>query len=236
MRTGLPILLAAALVWASPAAHAATLTATLTAIEQAWLVAANPVLRFAQAQQLPLDILVQPQDTPGQTPIGMAFIEGRCVLVLSMRGNPAAQATLDRIQPDLLGPVVEAIAAHELAHCWRHLQQTWGTLPSGLMDISGFNQVSEDQAVLLRDMWRTRREEGFADLVGLAWTLQRHPQRYDEVHAWHVAERADQPVDTGPHDTRVWLRLAKDKTAFKAAASIFEQVDALWQAGLLEGF
>lgn len=232
MRNGLPMFLVAALVWASPTTHAVALTDT----ELTWLAAARPVLTFARAQQLPLDILVQPQDTPGQTPIGMAFIEGRCVLVLSMRGNPEAQATLDRIEPRLLGPVVEAIAAHELAHCWRHLQQTWGTLPSGLMDISGFSQVSAEQAGLLQDMWRTRREEGFADLVGLAWTLQHHPQHYDEVHAWHVAERADQPVDTGPHDTRVWIRLAKDKAAFKPAASIFEQVDSLWQAGLLQGY
>lgn len=232
MRNGLPTFLVAALAWASTVAQAAALTST----EMTWLQAATPVLAFARDQKLPLDILVQPQDTPGQTPIGMAFIEGRCVLVLSMRGNPEAQAMLDRIQPGLLGPVVEAIVAHELAHCWRHLQQTWGTLPSGLMDISGFSQVSEDQAGLLRDMWRTRREEGFADLVGLAWTLQRHPERFDEVHAWHVAERADQPLDTGPHDTRVWIRLAKDKTAFKAAASIFEQVDLLWRAGLLQGF
>lgn len=232
MRNGLPMLLVAALVWASPTARAAALTDT----ELTWLAAAKPVLSFARAQQLPLDILVQPQDTPGQTPIGMAFIEGRCLLVLSMRGNPEAQATLDRIEPSLLGPVVEAIAAHELAHCWRHLQQTWGTLPSGLMDISGFSQVTSEQAGLLQDMWRTRREEGFADLVGLAWTLQHHPQHYDAVHAWHVAERADQPVDTGPHDTRVWIRLARDKAAFKPAASIFEQVDPLWQAGLLQRF
>ena len=39
--------------------------------------------------------------------------------------------------------------------------------------------------------WLTRREEGFADLVGLAWTLKHHPQRYDEVHAWHVRLRAE---------------------------------------------
>ena len=104
------------------------------------------------------------------------------------------------------------------------------------MELSGFSQVTAEQALQLKDMWRTRREEGFADLVGLAWTLLHHPQHYAAVHAWHVRERAEQPVDTGPHDTRVWLRLAKDKTAFKAAASIFEQVDALWQAGLLEGF
>lgn len=225
-------LLAAALTMFGPPSQPTALTAT----ESTWLAAAAPVLDFAEAQRLPLFITVQPQDTPGQTPVGMAFIDGHCVLVLSMRGNPEAQAMLDRIAPGLRKPVIEAIVAHELGHCWRRLRQTWGTLPSGLVEINGFNQVSDEDAVLLKDMWRTRREEGFADLVGLAWTLQRNPSRYDEVHAWHVSLRADQAVDTGPHDTRIWIRLAGDKAAFTPASSIFEQVEPLWQAGLLAGF
>jgi hypothetical protein len=60
----------------------------LTAIERTWLEAAAPVLSYARAQRLPLDIIVQPQPTPGETPLGMAFVDGRCKLVLSMRGNP----------------------------------------------------------------------------------------------------------------------------------------------------
>lgn len=208
----------------------------LSATEMTWLRAAAPVLAWAKAQRLPLNVVVQPQDTPGQTPMGMAFIDGRCVLVLSMRGNPAAQATLDRMPADLVGPIVEAIAAHELGHCWRHLQQAWGTLPSGLSELSGFSQVTPEQELLLRDMWRTRREEGFADLVGLAWTLEHHPARYAAVQAWYVRERAQQEVDTGPHDTRVWVRLARDPAAFTAGATVFERVLAVWEAGLVEGF
>ena len=211
------------------------LAVELSATERSWLEAAMPVLRYAQELRLPLDIVVQPQTTAGETPLGMAFVGGRCKLVLSMRGNPEAQATLDRIEPTLRGPVVEAIAAHELGHCWRHVTRRWGTLPAGVQDLSGYSRVSTEHAALLRDMWRTRREEGFADLVGLAWTLQRHPQRYGEVHAWHVQLRAEQEVATGPHDTRVWVRLAADRTRFEAGASIFEQVQALWLSGMLAG-
>ena len=234
-RTGMPGLLLTALMAATSLASSLTHAADLTPTETAWLQAAVPVLAFATEQGLPLDIVVQPQDTPGQTPMGMAFLDGRCLLVLSMRANPEAQATLDRVEPSLRGPVVEAIVAHELGHCWRHLRRTWGTLPTGLKDISGFSRVTPEQADLLKEMWNTRREEGFADLVGLAWTLKHHPTRYDEVHAWTVRLRADQPVDTGPHDTRVWVRLAADKTMFKPGVSIFEQVEPLWVAGLLEG-
>jgi hypothetical protein len=220
--------LAGGLVWG-----AATAAVELTATERRWLEAAVPVLQYARAQELPLDIVVQMQPSPGETPLGLAFIDGRCKLVLSMRGNPEAQATLDRIAPALVGPVVEAIAAHELGHCWRHLQQRWGTLPPGLRAAPMASRLTPEQVELLTEMWRTRREEAYADIVGLAWTLQQHPQRYAEVHAWHVRLRAVQAVDTGPHDTRVWVRLAGDAVAFAPAGSIFEQAEALWRAGLL---
>jgi hypothetical protein len=223
--------LGAVLALANGAAQAAELTAT----ERQWLEAAVPVLQFARELGLPLDILVQPQPTPGETPMGMAFIDGRCKLVLSMRGNPEAQATLDRIDPGLVDVVIESIAAHELAHCWRHLERAWGSVPEGLGDERWRRHVSDEQADLLSDMWRTRREEAYADLVGLAWTLKHHPSRYEEVHAWLARFRARQAVDTGPHDTRRWVQLARDRQAFGAASSIFEQVRPLWVAGLRAG-
>ena len=106
---------------------------------------------------------------------------------------------------------------------------------SGFNELSGMQRVTAEQAELLRDMWRTRREEAYADLVGLAWTLQRNPARYEAVHAWHVVLRGQQAVFTGPHDTRKWVSLAHDKSAFGPAASVFEQVDALWETGLRQG-
>ncbi len=208
----------------------------LTTTEHQWLAAALPVLQFAREQALPLDIIVQLQPTSGETPLGMAFVDGRCKLVFSMRGNPEAQATLDRIEPSLVNAVVEAITAHELAHCWRHLERAWGSVPEGLDDERWRARVTDEQAELLAEMWRTRREEAYADLVGLAWTLKHHPDRYEEVHAWIVRLRDIQEVDTGPHDTRLWVRLAQDRQAFGAAASIFEQARPLWVAGLRAGF
>jgi hypothetical protein len=211
----------------------ATAAVELTPIENRWLQAAVPVLAYARARGLPLDIIVQPHPTPGETPVGMAFIDGRCKLVLSMRGNPEAQATLDSIPPGLVGPVVEAIAAHELGHCWRHLSRRWGSLPTGLELTPLGDRLTVEQVALLREMWTTRREEAYADLVGLAWTLRHHPSRYAEVHAWHVRLRAEQAVDTGPHDTRTWVRLAADPARFPPSSSIFEQAEPLWAAGLL---
>lgn len=205
----------------------------LTPTEETWLKAALPVLSFARVARLPLDIVVQPGPTPGESPMGMAFLAGRCKLVLSMRGNPEAQGTLDGMPPGLLGPIVESLAAHELAHCWRHLQQDWGTLPAGLQAVPLDSRLTPEQVTLLSDMWRQRREEAFADLVGLAWTQQHHPQHFAGVHAWYARMRAEQSVDTGPHDTRLWVQLAGDPAHFPPAATVFERALPLWITGLL---
>src|SRR5258706_4924496 len=88
----------------------------LTATEMRWLKAGWPVVAFAKEQKLPLDIVAQPQAKAGDAPLAMAFVDGRCKLVLAMRGNPEAEQTLAQIDAPLLGPVVEATMAHELGH------------------------------------------------------------------------------------------------------------------------
>jgi hypothetical protein len=199
----------------------------LTETETRWLQLGWPAVVYAREQGLPLDIVVQPQPTPGNAPLAMAYIDGRCKLVLSMRGNPEAQATLDAIAPDLLGPVVEAMAAHELGHCWRYVRGAWHTVPAGFAPAR--EPATDTQGL---QMQRTRREEGFADLVGLAWTAARHPQRYAEVHAWMLKFR-DEPEHPGSHhDTMAWLRLAPTAGAFAPPASLFDQAWPLWQQGL----
>lgn len=222
----------AAMCLAAPAMASADLTAT----EALWLEASLPVLAFARQQGLPLDVVVQPQDAPEQPPLGMAYVDGRCKFVLSMRGNPQARATTDQIPPGLREPVIQAMAAHELGHCWRHTQARWGLPPATLHLRTDFSRVTAEQAELIQTMWQVRREEGFADLVGLAWTLQHHPARYAEVHAWLAAARADQELDGAHHDTRVWVRLARDTSGFTPGGSIFEQVEQLWVDGLVAGF
>jgi hypothetical protein len=215
---------------------AASFAADLSATEMKWLKAGWPVVTYAKEQQLPLDIVVQPQARPGDAPLAMGFVDGRCKMVLSMRGNPEAEATLDQIEPSLLKPVVEAMFAHELGHCWRYVRGVWNTVPAGFVDATDELQGSgQDIAKLRRDireMRDTRREEGFADLVGLAWTLAHHPKRYDEVHAWFTHIRDEQPVPGAHHDTRSWLRLARDRSAFPNAPTPFEQVLEMWNRGL----
>jgi hypothetical protein len=67
------------------------------------------------------------------------------------------------------GWMIETMVAHEIGHCWRYVQGAWHSLPAG------FEQAASAPELALQE---TRREEGYADLVALAWTAQRQPQRY----------------------------------------------------------
>lgn len=211
----------------------ACLASELTALESRWLQGAWPVVAFAKAAGMPLDITVQPQPTPGLTPLAMAFVDGRCKLVLSMRGNDEAQATLDRIEPGLLDEAIELMAAHELGHCKRYLDGLWQQLPKGFTsgDAATPGARPRDDPAGVKAQ---RREEGFADLVGLAWIQRQHPARYAQLHAWLAAERSRDLVPGSEHDTLAWVRLAGDGKSLDRP-SIFSGAAALWSAGLTPG-
>jgi hypothetical protein len=215
---------------ASPAAG-------LTETETRWLQGIWPVVAFAREEKLPLDIVVQPQPTPGAAPLGLAFVDGRCKLVLSMRGNSEAQATLERIAPGLIDAALELMAAHELGHCRRYLDGAWYALPSGFVATAGraaFDESGRWPDAASSAMQAARREEGFGDLVGLAWTQQRHPDLYASLYAWLLEERTKDRAAGSPHDTLAWLQLARDGATL-ADASIFAGAATTWAAGLSSG-
>lgn len=220
-------LLSAAL---SPAAHAAD----LTPLETRWLRGIWPVVTHArEALALPLDIVVQPQDTPGAAPLALAFIDGRCKLVLSMRGNPEGQRQIDALEPALREATLELMAAHELGHCRRYLDGAWTTVPAGFVAAKTPAGLSPDLQQAWQDMRSTRREEGYGDLVGLAWTRTRHPALYARLHAWLVVERSAERVPGSHHDTLDWLALAREPQALDGAG-LFEAAATVWRRGLTD--
>ena len=203
--------------------------ADLTALEARWLKGVWPVVSFARKAMLPLDIVVQPLPSPDAAPLALAFVGGRCKLVLSMRGNPQARSAIEAIEPDLLDATLELMAAHELGHCHRYLAGVWHGLPAGFASRVP-TALGSDMRVEYVAMQAARREEGYADLVGLAWARQQHPELYPRLHAWLVAERSADLVPGSHHDTLAWVRLVDDGTAL-LDASIFVGAHALWAAG-----
>ena len=211
----------------------------LTAMELKWLRAGWPVLQYAESQQLPIDIIAQPEAKADDLPIAMGVGDGRCQLVLSMRGNPNAEATLKDVSAEDADFVIEAMVAHEVAHCWRYMHGVWHTLPAGFTENPGTNYKDNRIAQLNQQMRDTRREEGFADLVGLAWILRSHPQHYSQVYSWLEKIRKDQPIAGGHHDTRVWIQLVRNSAAFtrddsSSENSPFEQANKVWIEGLFK--
>ncbi len=206
--------------------------ADLTPIEVRWLNGAWPVVQFAKAEKFPLDIVVQPQTSPGAAPLAMAYVDGRCKLVLSMRGNPEAQATLDRIHPDALDATLQLMAAHELGHCRRYLDGAWHGVPTGFA--ARISKIADPALrTALEQMRAERREEGYADLVGLAWTLKHQPQHYATLYQWLVTERSRDLIEGSPHDTLAWVRQARHAHAL-ANDSIFDGPAIVWAQALAD--
>ncbi|UXH79268.1 hypothetical protein [Roseateles amylovorans] len=216
-------------VWTWSAAVQAT---GLTALEQRWIAGMSPVIQRARATGLPLDIVVQPQDAPDAAPLALGYLQGRCKLVLSLRGNPEGQATLDRIPSALTDSALELMAAHELGHCRRYLDGVWYGLPAGFSADRPPVGLSPELERAYLSMKSTRREEGYGDLVALAWTLQRHPDQYAALHAWLVEERSRDRLPGSHHDTLAWLALASDPKSLGSAPSMFEAAARLWALGL----
>ena len=220
----------AALALVPPLAQAG---ATLTEMETRWLKAAAPVLAYSQRIKLPIDIVVQPVAGPNDVPMAMGFADGRCKLVLSMRGNAQAESILESAAESQRAVLIEAMAAHEVGHCWRYAQGAWHALPSGFVDPSEAPTGNRARIAETRAMREDRREEGFADLVALAWTQREHPQHYAQVYAWLSALRERQPVAGGVHDTLAWVRLARDASVFNNGALPFDEAGGTWRRGLL---
>ncbi|WP_226941417.1 hypothetical protein [Janthinobacterium violaceinigrum] len=204
--------------------------ARLTDLENRWLQAGQPVIAFARAQGLPIDIIVQPQDAPGAVPLALGYEAGRCKLVLSLRGNAQAEGILQEVLPARQGVMMEAMMAHEIGHCQRYAQGDWHALPRGFVEPPSMQRGK--QAQLAQELRETRREEAYADLVALAWMHGRHPGQYQEVLAWMRGVRAGGDSAGASHATQAWLALADGDGAFDGSASPFEQAQVLWRKGL----
>jgi hypothetical protein len=202
----------------------------LTTTERFWIESGLEVVRYAREQKLPLDLVVQPQPTPGASPLSMGFVEGRCKLVYSMRGNPSVAVVRTRPQFELPASIlIETMTAHEIGHCWRHVQGLWQVPPPGVLQ--GPAEGADGWQQQLREMQATRREEAFADLVALAWISKRRPEHYRAVHAWLAHWRADDSQPGSHHDTSTWLHRVRELSDFAAGGTLFEQVQSTWRAG-----
>ncbi|MEP7297676.1 MAG: hypothetical protein ABI702_15950 [Burkholderiales bacterium] len=204
--------------------------ADLTDVEMRWLRGIWPVVVYAKDSGLPLDLVVQPQPAAGEAPFALAFVDGRCKFVLTLRGSDEGRVALDRIPATLRESALELMAAHELGHCRRHLDGAWLQMPTGFKPAQPEDQAPGSGSAE-RDMRGQRREEAYADLVGLAWVRWRHADQYAALQAWLVAERSRDRIEGSPHDTLAWIRHVADPSV-PPGSTIFQTATTLWHAGL----
>ena len=147
---------------------------------------------------------------PGPRRSRSAFVDGRCKLVLSMRGNPEAEATLERIEPELLGRRARADGRARAgplpALSRRRLARRAGRLHATACpraERRASRGLRDDERGAARGGLRRPRRTG---LDGRA-----PPAQYARVHAWLVAERSRDLVPGSAHDTLAWVRLAADR-------------------------
>jgi hypothetical protein len=172
--------------------------------------------------------------------MALAYTQGRCKLVFSMRGNPEVAATEARLASELFDAALQLMAAHELGHCQRHVSGAWRLLPSGLSEPPALavpRMLDARSRADWLEMQAVRREEGYADLVGLAWAQQHQPAQYAQLLGWLLAERSLAQMPGSHHDTRAWARLAtKPAQWVDPTGSIFKAAEAPWLAGLQADF
>lgn len=210
----------------------ATQAAGLTPLETRWMTGMWPVIQHARQSGMPLDPVVQPQDAPDAAPLALGFVNGRCKLVLSLRGNPEGEATLARIPQAHLDGALELMAAHELGHCRRYLDGVWHGMPAGFSAGRAPDGLSEELTQAFLSMKSTRREEGYGDLVALAWIQAHRPAQYEALYDWLITERSRDLLPGSHHDTLAWLRLARDPKALGTVASIYDAARPLWEKAL----
>ena len=203
-----------------PAVPAASAPGALTALERRWIDAAAPVLADARRDTLPLDVVVQPQPNAGEPPLALAWIHGRCKLVLTMRGADGAPLPPPDLDATLPPDRIRAMFAHEVGHCWRHVHGAWRLAPSGFVRGPRTPPVPAADA---------RLEEAFADLYALAWTASRAPAAYRDVHAWLARTRVDPHPGDAEHDTGAWVAAAADPGAFGPEGTPYARAERLWR-------
>jgi hypothetical protein len=177
------------------------------------------VLAYAKQElKLPLDITVNP-GAPNDVPLALGE-NGRCKLVLSMRGNPNAEDILNNVPAAQRPLMIEAMVAHEIGHCWRYVQGEWHVVPSGF-------EESQQQPAALRDAARGRlcRPGGAGVDAAAPSGSVRHRGALDAARC----ARRRLPRFAQHAGGCNWRRPARPSTP----AAVFEQADRLWRQGLL---
>lgn len=204
---------------------------SLTAQETYWLQSALPVLTYAKEMGLPISITVQPQAAPEATPVALGMANGVCKLIFSMRGNELVETLLEGVPTDEQGFMIEAILAHEIGHCWRHVHSKWESVPEGYKEPAEKKGISKDLLVKIKAARIQQREEGYADLVALFWIKKNHPSAFAHVYEWLLNKREKTAAQSiyNTNNTTEFLKAVQSMMTIEANETPFYRAQVVWE-------
>lgn len=187
-----------------------------------WEQVATEMVQRPEFAALPLQIQVQ-RERPGRgSPAEMQLQSGQCILHLRTRDNPLADILLTQAAPEDRTLWLQAVIAHEFAHCWR-----WqGDDPAMQQLVALMGTAGTDARAARQVQRQLGREESFADVAALAWVAQAAPQRLGAILTAFQRLRGNTRLSTGPHDTRAALDRVQ-REGFTAHLPLFLAAEAL---------
>jgi hypothetical protein len=208
---------------------------SLTVQETYWLQSALPVLTYAKEMGLPISITVQPQAAPEATPVALGMANGVCKLIFSMRGNEIVGTLLEGVPTGEQGFMIEAIIAHEIGHCWRHIRSKWNSVPDGYKEPAEKKGIRADLLVDIKAARVQQREEGYADLVALFWIKKNHPSAFAEVYEWLLNKREKTAAQSiyNTNNTTEFLKSVRGMMTIDTNETPFDRAQVVWEKILL---
>lgn len=166
-----------------------------------WVAAAKVVQRDAFFQALPVKVTV-PSKPVKDSPTSVRLNEdGSCTLMLQHRNNPHADAMAELAPAPVRSVFLQAIVAHEFAHCWRQQDS-----PERMAEVIALLERAQKEPALAESALHAKnQEEIFSDVAALAWVEKRYPEEYPQVLQTFVKLRADSRFTAQVHDTRAAL-------------------------------
>ncbi len=178
------------------------LCCTWASAHDPWVQAARTVLAQPDFQGLPVKLKVLTRRV-SESPASLRIHEdGRCTLMLQHKVNATQAEQLAALAPTAVRDVfLQAVIAHELAHCWRQQDA-----PERMSQVFTLLARAEREPALMPSALHARhQEETFSDVAALAWVERQYPSQYAQVLDVFVRLRSDVRYSGDSHDTRAAL-------------------------------
>lgn len=166
----------------------------------------------------PLGMTVDYDHPDPTSPMTMSYKDGTCTLLV----NESLFYLLTEVSDaDTIIMFVKAVTIHEAAHC-KHAREMKTV---ALINMTRAAKQTNDYHVILQMHRLSQLEESYADVAGLVWVLNRHPDEFESVFKCFKRLRADSTgTNKNTHNTTPFLEHI-NSDILKTDRNIFDHAD-----------